>query len=140
MTSDHARIVTETWQHVRPIADAAVASFYERLFAIDPSTPALFAGVPMERQRQKLAQALDAAVNGLRAPDALVPVLQELGRRHQRYGVTDAHYDSVGAALLWTLEQGLGAAWTAEAAEAWTAVYGLVAGTMREAATSVMAA
>lgn len=64
----------------------------------------------------------------------LVPKVEELGRRHAGYGVTDAHYDSVGAALLWTLEQGLGHAWTPEMASAWTEVYRLLSGIMRNAA------
>ena len=63
-----------------------------------------------------------------------IPVVETLGRRHRGYGVTAQHYESVGAALLWTLEQGLGKAWTPEAAEAWTQLYGLLSAVMRRAA------
>ncbi len=63
-----------------------------------------------------------------------MPAVQDLGRRHAGYGVEEAHYDSVGGALLWTLEKGLGAAWTEEAAEAWSAAYALLANTMIDAA------
>jgi hemoglobin-like flavoprotein len=69
-----------------------------------------------------------------------VPVVEDLGRRHAAYGVTDDHYDTVGAALLWTLEKGLGDAFTAEAREAWTTVYGLLASTMKNAAARQLSA
>jgi len=140
MTREQAERVAETWRVVLPMAEDAVGIFYERLFEIDPSTRPLFAAVPMSRQRRKLAAALDAAVRGLAAPEALLPVLRELGERHARYGVRDAHYDSVGAALLWTLETGLGEAWTPATSAAWAAAYGLVATTMRAAAPSAQAA
>jgi hemoglobin-like flavoprotein len=88
----------------------------------------------MAEQRKKLMQMLTAAVKGLDRLDQLVPVVHELGRRHGGYGVTDAHYDTVGTALLWTLEKGLGSAFTPEVEEAWATVYGVLARTMREAA------
>jgi hemoglobin-like flavoprotein len=79
-------------------------------------------------------QLLGAALKGLDDLDTLLPVVENLGRRHQTYGVADAHYDSVGAALLWTLEKGLGEAWTPAAAEAWTTLYTMISGIMRRAA------
>jgi len=94
----------------------------------------------MAEQRRKLMQMLTAAVKGLQRLDRLVPVLEDLGRRHIGYGVTDQHYDTVGAALLWTLEKGLGRAFTPEVKEAWAAVYGLLANTMRNAAAKQLAA
>jgi hemoglobin-like flavoprotein len=73
-------------------------------------------------------------VRGLDHLDRLVPVVQDLGRRHVGYGVTDAHYDTVGSALLWTLEKGLGSAFTPDMKDAWATVYGLLATVMKEAA------
>jgi hemoglobin-like flavoprotein len=134
MSPDQIRIVMETWQRVASQADAAAELFYERLFAIDPSTRPLFARNDPAGQRRKLVQALTAAVNGLGRPADLVPVLEALGRRHANYGVADRHYASVGAALLWTLEQGLGSAWTAEAKAAWSEVYRWLSEIMRQAA------
>lgn len=134
MTPEQKVLVQETWRQVVPIADVAASLFYGRLFRIDPSTRDLFAGVDLERQQKKLVRALAMVVGALDRIEALVPTLEDLGRRHSGYGVTDAHYDSVGAAFLWTLEQGLCDAWTAEVKEAWTAAYGLLAGTMRDAA------
>ena len=85
-------------------------------------------------------QMLTAAVKGLDRLDQLVPVVQDLGRRHATYGVEDRHYDTVGAALLWTLEKGLGEAFTPDTKEAWATVYGILAGTMKEAAREALAA
>ena len=81
---------------------------------------------------------IGTAVASLERLDALVPVVEDLGRRHAGYGVEDKHYDSVGAALLWTLERGLGKEWTPQVAEAWTQTYGLLSGVMRRAQASVM--
>ena len=134
MTPEQKTLVQETWRQVAPIADTAASLFYGRLFVIDPSTRPMFAGVELEKQREKLLQTLTVVVASLDRIEELVPTIADLGRRHSGYGVTDAHYDSVGEALLWTLEQGLCEAWTAEVEEAWTAAYGLLAGVMRDAA------
>jgi hemoglobin-like flavoprotein len=93
----------------------------------------------MTEQRRKLMQMLTAAVKGLDRLDQLVPVVEELGRRHVGYGVADEHYDTVGAALLWTFEKGLGNAFTPEVKDAWIAVYGLLAGTMKNAGKEALA-
>lgn len=135
MTPEQNEIVQETWSRVSPIADTAAKLFYDRLFEIDPTTRPLFKAENLPEQRRKLMQTLDQLVRGLDRLDDLVPVIEELGRRHVRYGVRDDHYDTVGAALLWTLEQGLGAHWTPEAQAAWTEIYTLTAGVMRNAAS-----
>jgi hemoglobin-like flavoprotein len=97
----------------------------------------MFANADMKEQRRKLMQALAAVINGIDNLGALVPTLENLGKNHVRYGVTDRHYDTVGAALLWTLEQGLKEAWTPAAKSAWTAAYTTVATVMRSAAAKV---
>jgi hemoglobin-like flavoprotein len=91
----------------------------------------------IKEQGKKLMQMITAAVRGLNDLNRLVPVVEDLGRRHVGYGVADRHYDTVGTALLWTLEQGLGSAFTAEVKEAWTAVYTVLATTMKNAAAKV---
>ena len=133
MTPEQKRLVENTWKQMAASADAAAALFYCRLFEIDPTTRQLFRATDMVAQRKKLVQTLSFAIGGLDDPDALVSKVEDLGRRHAGYGVTDAHYDSVGAALLWTLEQGLGQAWTPAVASAWTEVYGFLSGIMRKA-------
>ena len=124
-------LIQETWAQVVPIADRAAAIFYQRLFEVDPSTRALFNTTDMAQQRKKLIQVLSVAVSSLDNLGALGKTVEDLGRRHAGYGVKDAHYDSVGVALLWTLEQGLGKAWSPEAAAAWKEVYGVLSSIMR---------
>lgn len=134
MTPVQTALLRETWEQVIPIGDAAATIFYDRLFEIDETAKPLFAGVDMAEQRRKLLKTLNGVIEGLNDLEALIPAIQDLGRRHAAVGVTDAQYDSVGAALLWTLEKGLGDRWSTEAQVAWARAYGLIADTMREAA------
>jgi len=134
MTPEQRQLVANTWKQVAPIADTAANLLYSRLFEIDPSTRKLLRATDMAAQRKKLLQTLSFAINGLDHLDVLVSKVEDLGRRHAGYSVTNAQYDSVGAALLWTLEQGLGRAWTPAVASAWTDVYGMLSGIMRNAA------
>jgi len=139
LTLTQKTLVQDSFAKIAPIADDAAALFYRRLFEIDPSLQQMFRG-DMAEQRKKLMQMLTAAVKGLDHLDQLVPAVQNLGRRHGTYGVTDAHYDTVAAALLWTLEKGLGSAFTPQVREAWVTVYGLLATTMKEAARAAAVA
>lgn len=136
MTPEQKVLVQESFAKVVPIADQAAALFYQRLFSLDPALQPLFRG-SMEEQGRKLMKMIGTAVNGLDDLDALVPAVQDLGRRHVGYGVEDSHYDTVGAALIWTLEQGLGDAFTNPVRDAWITVYGILASTMKGAAAEV---
>ena len=133
MTPEQAVLIKTTWSQVMPIKEQAAALFYGRLFEIDPGLKPMFQG-NMNEQGRKLMAMINTAVNGLDRLEAIVPAVQELGRRHVAYGVQDQHYDSVGSALLWTLEKGLGAGFTPAVRDAWSAVYGLLATTMKQAA------
>src|SRR5262249_54474334 len=128
-------LVQETFAQVAPISEQAAALFYGRLFELDPTLRPLFK-IDIREQGKKLMQMIAVAVSKLDKLDELVPAVEALGRRHAGYGVQDAHYDTVGTALLWTLEQGLGPAFTPEVKSAWTAVYGVLAATMKTAAKS----
>jgi len=132
-------LVQESFAALAPIAEDAMALFYRRLFELDPAVRRMFPA-DMAAQHRKLAQMLTAAVKGLDHLDRLVPVAQDLGRRHAGYGVTEGHYETVGAALLWTLEKGLGPAFTSEMKDAWATVYGLLATVMKDAARTQTAA
>ena len=133
MKNEQKLLVQQTFAKIKPIADTAAELFYNRLFEMDPGVRPLFKG-DMKEQGRKLMDMIGVAVNGLGALDEIVPAVQDLGRRHAGYGVTDEHYDTVGGALLWTLEQGLGDDFTPEVKEAWTTVYGVLATTMKDAA------
>jgi hemoglobin-like flavoprotein len=133
ITATQKTLVQDTFDSIAPIADDAAALFYRRLFELDPSLRTMFRG-DMTEQRRKLMNMIGAAVRGLDRLEQLVPVVQDLGRKHVGYGVEDRHYDTVGAALLWTLEKGLGSAFTPDVKDAWAAVYGLLATTMQAAA------
>src|SRR4051812_6884832 len=133
MSPTQASLVQDSFAKVVPINETAAGLFYKRLFEIDPGTMPLFAGTDMAAQGQKLMTTLGFVVAGLARPDTLVPAAQALARRHVGYGVTEAQYASVGAALLWTLGQGLGEGFTPEVEAAWTAAYTLLAGVMTEA-------
>jgi hemoglobin-like flavoprotein len=133
MSPDQIGLVRSTWAQVVPIADTAARLFYDRLFETEPALRRLFAETDMEQQRRKLMQTLAVAVGALDKLETLLPALQEMGRRHVGYGVEDHHYDLVGAALLWTLEQGLGDGYTASVRDAWTTAYWTLATVMRGA-------
>jgi hemoglobin-like flavoprotein len=137
LTPLQKHLVQSTWEQVVPIADQAAQLFYERLFTIDPELRPLFSHGDLAEQRKKLMQMITVAVRGLDRLGELVPAVEALGRRHAGYHVRERDYDTVGAALLWTLEQGLGAAFTPEVREAWTLTYGALAGIMIGAQRSV---
>lgn len=133
MTPEQVALVRSSFAKVVPIKETAADLFYNRLFELDPSLRPLFKG-DMKEQGLKLMTMIGTAVGGLDHLDSIVPAVQALGRRHADYGVKDMHYDTVASALLWTLEQGLGAAFTPDVKSAWTSAYGILAGTMKEAA------
>jgi nitric oxide dioxygenase len=129
MTPEQIGLIRASFAQVVPIADEAAALFYRRVFEIAPEVKPLFRG-DMKAQGAKLMAALATVVNGLDQLEAIVPAVQDLAKRHVAYGVKPEHYAPVGAALLWTLEQGLGKAFTPEVAEVWTAAYAALSGVM----------
>ncbi|WP_329682086.1 globin family protein [Longimicrobium sp.] len=139
MDAQTKQLVQDSWTQVEPIADVAATLFYDRLFTLDPALRPLFPATDLGEQKKKLMQTLTIAVRSLDRLDQLVPALETLGRRHAGYGVQDAHYHTVGQALLWTLEQGLGDAFTPAVHDAWEETYGLVASVMQHAAAQVTA-
>ena len=132
MTPKEIALVQTSWRQVQPIADQAAALFYSRLFTLEPSVKRLFKG-DMQEQGRKLMQMISVAVNSLARLEGILPAVRALGRRHAGYGVEPRHYSVVGSALIWTLEQGLGQAFTKETEDAWRTAYGVLATTMQEA-------
>lgn len=133
MTPRQITLVKESFAQVEPIADVAARLFYDRLFTIAPQVKPLFAHTDMDRQRMSLMATLAVVVKNLDDPDVVLPAAGNLGSRHQTVGVQPEHYPLVGAALLWTLEQGLGEAFTDEVRAAWTEAYALLAEVMQGA-------
>ena len=136
MNPEQIKLVQDSFAQVAPIADRAADLFYERLFEIAPDVRPLFPD-DMAAQKRKLMQTLSAAVGNLHRVEEVLPVLEDLGRRHVDYGTRPEHYDTVGEALLWTLGQGLGEAFTPAVEEAWTRTYGMIAEVMKAAAAEV---
>ena len=130
MTPQQITLIQESWRTVLPISDTAAELFYSRLFALDPSLKPLFKG-DMKMQGRKLMSMLGMVVSGLSSFDRLAPAVKELGRRHNGYGAQPAHYQTVAEALLWTLKQGLGDAFTEETEIAWATAYGKIATLMQ---------
>jgi nitric oxide dioxygenase len=129
MTPDQIELVQQSFSKVAPISDQAAAIFYDRLFEVAPQVKMMFPE-DMTEQRKKLMGTLAFVVNGLSDLPSILPAASALAIRHVSYGAKREHYPVVGAALLYTLEQGLGEAWTPEVASAWTAAYEILSGFM----------
>lgn len=129
MRSEQIVVVRKTFAKIQPISDNAAEMFYQHLFEMYPSLRPLFKR-DMKKQGRMLMQMIDFAVKGLDDPETILPTIQALGKRHIGYGVKEEYYDTVGKALLWTLEQGLGSDFTQEAKEAWGEAYKLLASAM----------
>jgi hemoglobin-like flavoprotein len=129
MTPEQIKAIQESFARVVPISEQAAALFYSRLFEIAPALKPLFRG-DMTDQGRKLMATLGVVVNGLADLESVLPAASALAKRHVDYGVEAADYQPVGAALLWTLERGLGEQWTPQLATAWTEAYTILSGFM----------
>ncbi len=138
MTPEQVELIKTSWAKVTPISEAAAEIFYSKLFELDPELKSLFKG-DMKDQGKKLMAMINTAVNGLNNLDAIVPAVQDLGKRHVAYGVAAKDYDTVGTALISTLEIGLDKAFTDDVRAAWVTVYTVLATTMKDAATAEVA-
>ena len=134
MTPRQIELIRASWSAVEPVAYRAATLFYYQLFELDPTLERLFRKADMAKQRKVLMQTLAVVVKNLDRIDTIVPAVEALGRQHAGYGVRAEHYETVGVALLWTLEQGLGEAFDEETREAWATAYGTLASVMIGAA------
>ena len=133
MTADQINLVKISFGKIQPVVEEAAVLFYARLFELDPSLRALF-HTDIREQGHKLMQILGVAVEGLDRIGELQPTLEDLGARHIHYGVKDAHYDTVGEALLWTLRKALKSDYTEKIHDAWTETFAFIATTMKSGA------
>ena len=127
MTPEQVKLVQESFAKVAPISEQASALFYDRLFAIAPKVKSMFPADMTEQRRKLMATGRGAGLGNLKS---ILPAASSLAKRHVSYGAKAEHYPVVGAALLWTLEKGLGDGWTPAVADAWTAAYGTLSGFM----------
>jgi len=133
MAPEDQSLVRDSFAKVEPITPQAAAMFYDRLFVLDPSLKPLFKS-DMNEQGRMLMAMIGTVVANLGNLETIIPAVQDLGRRHATYGVQPRHYETVGAALLWTLEQGLGDAFTQPVKAAWTEAYTVLSSVMQKGA------
>jgi len=133
MTPEQIALIRASWESVLPIAETAADLFYGKLFELDPELKPLFKG-DLKEQGRKLMTMLGSVVVSLDNLDAIIPIAEASGARHAGYGVKDEHYDTVAEALIWTLGQGLGDAFTEELKDAWVEAYIVLSTVMKEAA------
>ena len=134
MTPRQIERIRTSWAAVEPDGETLSSAFYQRLFELDPVLRRLFAKTDMTAQGRIVMQTFKVIVASLDDFDTIVPFIQALGRVHARYGVREEHYDTVGAALMWTLDRMLGARFDDETADAWATAYHVLATLMIEAA------
>jgi len=131
MTPEQVTAVKSTWESVKPRSEKAAELFYGKLFELDPSLKPLFKTGDMKEQGRKLMATIGVAVSSLDRLDEIISTVQTLGNKHtHQYKVPDSSYKTVGQALLWTLGQGLGDAFTDDLKEAWTLTYTTLADVM----------
>lgn len=132
MDKQEIQTLQKSFDLVEPIAETAASLFYARLFELDPSLRPMFKS-DLKTQGEKLMSTLKLVVVGLDNPEKIIPAVQSLGKRHASYGAQPQHYETVGAALLWTLEKGLGEAYTPDVENAWKNAFTLLSDLMQEA-------
>jgi nitric oxide dioxygenase len=133
VTPEQKKLIRRTWAELAPTSDATAALFYQRLFAIEPAARRLFGSKNMGDQGTLFAQMLSIFVRSLDGHSEMTAAIEGSGKRHQGYGVVASDYDGAGLALLWALEQALGAGFTPEVRDAWAEGYRVLAGTMQRA-------
>lgn len=131
MHPDQIAVITRSFQELVPVEDALAALFYGRLFTLEPSLRPMF-GADMRMQGRKFREMLHLIVGSLHAHELLAHHLQACGEQHRSYGVRAEHYAAGGAALLWALQQSLNERYTPDVAQAWAALYDLIASAMEE--------
>ncbi len=137
MTPEQITYVKSSWSKVEPIADQAADLFYTRLFEVYPEVKPYFKG-DMGSQGKKLMAMLGTVVGSLDNLEPLLQTIRDSGKRHAGYGVQVEDYDKVADALLWTLEKGLGDAFSEDVKQAWVASYAVLAGVMKEGAEAAV--
>jgi nitric oxide dioxygenase len=122
MKPEKLQLVLGSLSVIQPIADIITASFYKRLFEIEPAAQALFKG-DMKRQGSMFITTLSLAANGLSRVEDVMPAVGTLGQRHAGYGVKPEYFQPFREAFLWALEHHLGDQFNADVKSAWTEAF-----------------
>lgn len=138
MTPQYVQLVQDSFKLVEPAADTVASQFYARLFELDPSLRSLFTS-DTKTQRAQVVRGVGFAVRRLDDREALVPVVEQLGRRFAAHGVQPEHYATVARALIWSLERHLGHAFTPSVRGAWVMMFSVLSSTMQRAASAAAA-
>ena len=129
-TPAQIKILRDSFGKLKPKGPALMRRFYDLLFERYPQVKPLFANTTQKKQEKHLLDALALTVKNLDKPDILLPVLQELGRRHEGYGAAPDHYAAVAETLLEVMQEFMGTQWTKKIQNTWTTALNVIAGVM----------
>lgn len=132
MLPEQAAAFQRSFAHARRIGPLFAATFYRELFAIEPELHVLFGNDPIE-QGKHLMGALSRIVDGIDAPETVLPFARSLAQRHVGYGVEARHYIAFATALVRTLRHELAEEFTPAVREAWGAAIQVLSETMMTA-------
>jgi hemoglobin-like flavoprotein len=139
MTPEQKELIRRSWPSVRDQSEAASELFYTRLFTIHPNARRLFRNKDMRVQGTAFIQMLALFIRSLDQDEpGIAEAIKASGRRHVTYGVRYSDYEPAGRALIWTLEQSLGARFSPDVRDAWEEAYRALAATMRQVSSAVM--
>ena len=125
MTPEQANLIRRSFDAIWPVRRRFVGLFYRRFFELAPDAQRLFPG-DMQRQHLKLMDMIAAIVGALDERELFQSIISHSGRQHARFGVRPSHFDAFGHALIWSLEQQFGVAFTPQLRAAWMALYDAV--------------
>jgi hemoglobin-like flavoprotein len=129
MKAEQLQLVLQSLNAIQPLSDKISASFYQRLFEIEPAIQGLFKG-DMKRQGSMFISTLSLAANGLSRIEDIKPAVQTLGERHFGYGVKPEYFQPFREAFIWALEHHLGDQFNAEVKSAWTEAFDMLSEAM----------
>lgn len=135
MTPDQADLVQTSFDKIAPQANKLVEIFYADVFRQAPDLRHMFPA-DMAEQRSKLIHVLTYAVNGLKFPVSIIPVVKALGIQHRDYDVDPEQYKIVGSALLHAISVTRGTEFSQDENDAWAACYTLLSTVMQDAAAA----
>ena len=128
--------IRSSYEVLKPIVKDVADRFYQNLFRDYPAAKELLNSVDLKNQKNALIRSLSTAVENLDNPDDLTRFLLALRESHVRFGAEAIHYDWVGATLLKTFGEFLGAQWTDELRIQWATVYNILSEAIQSGAKS----